>query len=471
MVSPRFHTRRSPTRPTFGPAVATLAAALGTPFMPWQHQAAAVALEIDPGTGEWAYPTVVLHVPRQAGKTTIILPASLHRCLCVPDSWSWYTAQKRIDARDTFIRQVKQVRRSVLKPPRTKVRESNGSERIEVPMTGSTYGLFSPSDDALHGKANALVTVDEAWTFDEVRGRELLQGILPTFATVAGQLWIISAGGTRASTWLHTYVTRGRAAVAADRRTGLCYIDYGVPDGHEVTVDAVMAAHPAAGHTLRRAAVVQAADEMDASEFARAFGNVWTTTPVYAIDPTRWRAGIGRVPLPDAGAVALAFDVALDGADATIAAAWRRPDTGGVHVEVVAHDRGQLWVPDRMAAAVSRWSPTAIGYDTRGPSPDVADKLARAGHLVIPTGSRDMAAASAAFLADLVADPPRITYTPHEALDAAAAAAARRDIGDAWTWGRRQAAASISPLIAVTLAAWWLDHAPVEPEPERFEIL
>jgi hypothetical protein len=112
-----------------------------------------------------------------------------------------------------------------------------------------------------------------------------------------------------------------------------------------------------------------------------------------------------------------------------------------------------------------------IGYDTRGPSPDVADKVARGGHMLLPTGSRDMAAASAALLADVLAAPPRFTYTPHPALDAAAAAAARRDLGDAWTWGRRASAASISPLIAVTLAAWWLDHAPVEPEPERFEIL
>jgi hypothetical protein len=440
--------------------------------MPWQRRAMNVANEIDLDTGEWAYGTVVLHVPRQAGKTTVILPTSLHRCLTRPDVWTWYTAQHRADARDTFLKQIKTLRRSVLGPPRIKVRESNGSERIEVPYTGSTYGLFAPSDDAMHGKANAMVTVDEGWSFDELRGRELLQGILPTFATVDGQLWIISAGGTAASTWLYNYVVRGRAAVAADRRTGLCYIEYGVDtvDPAAVTVDAVMATHPASGYTLRRRAVEDAAEQMDVGEFARAWGNVWTTTPEYVIDQTAWRNAGATVELPGPGMVAIAWDTALDGSDSTIAAAWRRPD-GGVHAEIIHYDRGSLWVPDRMASAVDRWHPIAIGYDPRGPAPDNADKIMRAGHDPQATKSAELAAASAGLLAAITATPPLFTYTPHPALDAAVAAAVRKDVGDAWTFGRRRTAGSVSPLIAVTLAVWWLDHAVTEPEVDRFEIL
>jgi hypothetical protein len=239
-----------------------------------------------------------------------------------------------------------------------------------------------------------------------------------------------------------------------------------------VTPELVMAHHPAAGTTLRPAAVRAAYELMEPGEFARAWGNRWTTVPEYAIDQVRWRAaGDSTVELPEPGTVALAFDVALDGADATIAAAWRLP-AGRVHVEIVAYERGSLWLPDRMAAAIDRWAPRlAVGYDTRGPATEAADKLARGGVELLPLSTVDLTAASPAALAALTADPPLLTYTPHPALDAAAAAAARRKVGDLWVWGRHASAGSISPLVALTLAAWTLDHAPDEPPPSRFEIL
>jgi hypothetical protein len=60
----------------------------------------------------------------------------------------------------------------------------------------------------------------------------------------------------------------------------------------------------------------------------------------------------------------------------------------------------------------------------------------------------------------LVADPSTVRYRPHEALDAAASSAARRALGDAWAWGRRQSSGSLAALTASTVALWGLDHAP-----------
>src|SRR5262245_30403637 len=86
----------APARPSYGPAVGRLAEVLGWPPMPWQRQVLDVALEIDPSTGDWCYPTVCLTVQRQAGKTSLFGPAALHRCLLSTDQRVWYTAQKRI---------------------------------------------------------------------------------------------------------------------------------------------------------------------------------------------------------------------------------------------------------------------------------------------------------------------------------------------------------------------------------------
>ena len=60
----------------------------------------------------------------------------------------------------------------------------------------------------------------------------------------------------------------------------------------------------------------------------------------------------------------------------------------------------------------------------------------------------------------IVTDPPAVAIRPNQALDNAAAAAARRALGDAWAWGRRQSAVSISTLTAATCALWAYDHAP-----------
>jgi hypothetical protein len=180
-ASPLFATARTPGRRSDGRAIGVLAASMGRPLAPWQQLVADVATErLDDGS--WAYQVVVVTVPRQSGKTTLITPFASHRCLICPDALTWYTAQTRQDARDNFGEAVKLLKRSPLRPPRTKVRLSNGSEGVTYPG-GATWRVFAPTPDALHGKANEQVTVDEAWAFDGVRGLALEQAILPTFTT------------------------------------------------------------------------------------------------------------------------------------------------------------------------------------------------------------------------------------------------------------------------------------------------
>ena len=422
--------------------------------MPWQDQVVDTALEIDTDTGELAYEIVVLTVPRQAGKTALVTPVVVHRGLTMRDTRTWYTAQRRQDARDVFMDGAKLIRRSPLRQ-HVKIRESNGSEAYNWP-TGSQHGIFAPGEDALHGKSNALVIVDEAWWFSGLRGAALEQSILPTFATVPGQLWIVSAAGTAESEWLRGYVERGRAGGSPE----LAYFEWSIPDTGPVDPDVVWAHHPAAGYTLRRRAVETAYNAMEPAGYARAWGNRWTTTTETVIAPAVWTAGARLVELPTSGVV-MAFDVAVDGTDAAVAAAW--PTATGVHVEIAAHGPGYSWVPGRLADLARRWSPPAIGHDTRGPAPDVADAARSAGLPLSPFGGREYAAACASFLTGL--SDGTITYTPHEALDAAAGAASRRPLGDAWVWARRGAPASISALVAATLAAWTTTHQPTQAPP------
>ena len=426
--------------------------------MPWQTYVNDVGHEVLP-TGEWAYPIVVITVQRQAGKTALVAGSSTHRCLSGPDRECWYTAQHRADARDNFMKLAKKIRRSPFAPPFAKIRESNGSESISFP-TGSAYGLFAPSEEALHGKATAKVDIDEIWTFSAVAGDALLQAIMPTFATVDGQLWLYSTAGTAESTWLRSLVDAGRLAAESGATSGMAYFECSIPDDVDpADLAAVALHHPATGHTLRPRALADAARIMKPGEFARAYGNRWPDGAAESAIPALiWSlAADGLTPLPGPGRVALAFDVGLDGADAAIVAGWRDP-TGAAHVELVDVRDGPSWLPGRLVDLVAALDPVAVTYDRLGPAVAVGDEVNRGGLEATPATFDDLAGGASAFLAGLAER--RIGVRPHPALDAAVAAAVRRNVGDRWVWGRKGPANSVAALIAATLAVWAFDHAP-----------
>ena len=86
-----------------------VAAMLGTPFMEWQQYVADVLLEIDPDTGELAYTDWTLTVPRQSGKSTLLLAKASHRCSATgffgPGQQIAYTAQTQKKAADKFAKE------------------------------------------------------------------------------------------------------------------------------------------------------------------------------------------------------------------------------------------------------------------------------------------------------------------------------------------------------------------------------
>lgn len=446
---------------------------MGKPLMPWQQQVADVATELLPD-GSWAYKLVVVTVERQAGKTTLLGPKNVHRCLIRRDAKTWLTAQKRQDARDTWGEIAQLVNRSPLAGA-VSVRRSNGSEALTFP-TGSTFRVFAPTEDALHGKANESVDVDEAWAFNAEQGSRLEQAILPTFTTTGGQLWIVSTAGTIESAWLRAFVENGRNAVESGRRDTIAYFEWSLdddqaavvaaglgddatPDQLRLALETVLANHPAAGHTLRYDALEQAAATMTAGEFLRAYGNVWTRTADRVIPEHLWAARRAeRGDPPPTRGVALAFEVSIDRSDSAILAAWRDTPTGPMRYSVVEAHAGDDWLADRVIELRDRWQPVAIAHDDAGPALDVGDELRRRGVDLLKTTSRDIAAACAAFLAQVRNG--QMEHAGQPALDDAVAAAAQRPLVDAWVWARRSSAGSIAPLVAATIAGWAYDHRP-----------
>jgi hypothetical protein len=439
--------------------VAKVAAALGRPFMPWQAYAADVALEVLP-SGRFAYKLVLITVPRQSGKTTLDGAAMSHRALVIHAGRVWFTMQSGKDAVDWLTNEFW----PLLGPfgPEVSLRRMAGSEHVKWRRSGGLIRPFPPTKEGLHSKTSDLVVVDECWRFDLASGHNIDQGVVPTQATRPNaQVWKVSTAGDAASTWWLGTVEAGRAAVAAERAEGVAYFEWSCPPDLDATDRSSWPLyHPAFGRTIDEESMQAALDQMGPDGFRRAYGNQWVSTVERIIPLAAWRAA-GEAPaeLPAPGTVALAFDVAVDRADAAIVAAWR-DDAGVGHVEVADHRPGTGWLVGRLGELVERWRPVRVSYDEAGPALDVADAARRADLELVGLKAREYAAACAGLLEALTAEPPTVRYRAHPALDDAAANAGRRALQDAWAWGRRQSAGSIAALTAATVAVWAYDHAP-----------
>lgn len=432
---------------------------MGRPLMPAQQYVADVALEVD-DDGRFVYQLVIVTVPRQTGKTTLLGAVQDHRALLTPKGRAWFTMQSGKDARDWLINE----HWPLLAPfgNACHLRQQAGSEHIKWRHSGGLVRPFPPTRAALHSKTSDLVVVDECWFFDFAKGQELDQAIVPTQATKPNaQVWKLSTAGDASSVWWLGTVEAGRAAVDAGRTDGIAYFEWSCPDDLD-PCDPVSwpLYHPAYGRTIGADNMQAALDLLGPDDFARAYGNRWVSTTARVIPLDAWRCCADPdAPMPERGRCALAFDVAVDRSDAAIVAAWR-DDDGTAHVEVADRRDGVGWVVDRLVELCERWRPRAVGYDAAGPALDVADRLARADIALEGLDAAKYVAACAGLLDGITAEPPTVRIRPHGDLDAAAASAARRTLGDRWAWSRRQSGASISTLTAATVAVWAWDHAP-----------
>lgn len=458
-AEPRYATERDPSRETLGPVMAKLASALGKPLMPWQRQVVDVAGEIDPRTGRMAYDRVLVSVQRQAGKTTLVRTVALWAAMQEAGR-AWYTAQTRNDARDAWIDATEAVTRSALADA-VHVRLTNGSESLQVPATGGTFRVFAPSPEALHGRQADRIFYDECWAHDLSRGRELEAGGIATTATRAmPQTWFLSTAGTDRSTWLKDLINQGRSGAK-----GMAYFDWGISETDDPSdLDAVCAAHPAVGHTIRREAVEAAYAALPEGEFARAYGNRWTSALERVIDPVKWDGLLTTGKISPSSAVAFGADIAPDRSCGSIVVAGRGSEDIPV-LEVIDHREGAAWVAGRLRELVERWAPIALCLDPVGPTSTVVDELVTSGVKVQTTNSREIATACLR-LYDAIhdRDGAAVAVRPHPALAAAVGAAGRRYLGGGWAWDR-SGSVPISPLMAATLAWWAWDHPPVVAPP------
>ena len=439
---PRFATARS-DRESYGIGVARVAELLGTPLMPWQRQVVDTALEHDE-SGRMVYRDVVVTVPRQAGKTTLLLAVMTWRAVQMAGSRIVYTAQDGQAARKKWRDdQVPALNRSALQGA-FDVRYSNGDESIRW-HNGSLHEVISPTDRAGHGRQIDLAVVDEAFEFDDFR---LDQGFSPAMITrPSPQMWIISTAGHAGSHYLKAKVERGRDAVRDDVREGLAYFEWSAaPDDDPADPATWWRCIPSLGNTVVEDAIRAEQLSMEPAEFERAYLNRWTQQAFASRIPDRsWAACLGERS-PGTEDLVFAVDVSPDRAISSVAVC------DGSVLELADRREGTEWLLSRCIELWDRYKPVAFVVDGAGPASSLVPDLEAAGVRVETTGSRTMAGACGRFYDAIVNR--RVQHTGQSELDAAVAGAATRKLGDAWAWSRSNSAVDITPLVACTLALW-----------------
>lgn len=281
--------------------------------MPWQEQVADVIGEYE-GTRP-AYREAVVSVPRQSGKTTLLLVLMLDRALMrgKPQRIA-YTAQTGQDAHSKVIddiweqqiepspfrHAVKQVKRGIAE---TAIQFKNGS-RIDVLRTTKETG---------HGKSVDLAIIDEAFA-DEDDRRE--QGLLPAMATRAdAQLLVFSTMGTGASTYFNAKVATGRAAVDNGVTDSIAYFEWSASPGTDPDDAERWGEYmPALGHTIDASVVAHARGSMPEGSFRRAYMNLQTASREAWLPYGVWdEARDDRRVVAPGEAVVLGFDGAWTG--------------------------------------------------------------------------------------------------------------------------------------------------------------
>lgn len=483
---PRVGTLRNPARKTYGRAVARIATQLGTPFMPWQRYAADVALEVNPATGGLQYRDVTLLVPRQSGKTTLILSVESHRALYMgreahkhrPGQGMrqriLYAAQTRNASREKFVDDQLPILAASPLASRYRQRLSNGSEGL-IWDTGAFFGITSNTETAGHGKTLDLGVEDEFFAAEDFR---LEQAFSPAMITRwSPQHWRVSTEGTEKSLYLAEKVARGREIVESGRQTATCYLEWSDQDGDRNDPDAWLLCMPALcpapvnglcrcspywTHTVTKDVIAAELDKLPEDEFDRAYmnrrrGSKSVQDPnVPTVDA--WNL-LAKSETQCGADVAMAVDIspARDRASIAVVGAGEGELR---HVELIESRPGVDWLIGRIRQLHKRWNPLVWVLDGSAPVRSLLIEMEQAGIKrsgmepqrgeLWAMSTQDLGAACGAYT-----DAVRTGTLQHPGqpeMAAALAVAKSRPMNDAYRWARRMADGDITPLVCGTLA-------------------
>src|SRR5688572_1707018 len=373
-AEPRWATPRTPGRKTYGAQVDRAAKLLnGRGLMPWQRYVADVTHEVlmpeeaeAQGLdvhGTWmAYQETGLLVPRQSGKTTLVMAKKTWRCQRAQRQICVYTSHHRKDAaaklHDDFVPMLEQAPELA---GLWKERRNNGREGIEW-TNRSLILVGTRGETGGHGLTLDAVTLDEAFHHGD---DTIEQGYRPTMITRPdAQLWVVSTAGHPAKAlYLKGKRDNGRRIVESGVTQGVCFFEWSAADDDDPADERVWRhTMPALGYTQTVQAIRAAYLGSPLSVFRRAFLNQWVEDePETVINVAAWAScrdlveHDGELVYVDPPRFAMALDVSPDRDWAAISSAGEALVGDRPLLEVIDHRPGTEWVVERAAELYRRY--------------------------------------------------------------------------------------------------------------------
>ncbi len=453
---------------TLGPVVADLAALVG--YVPDEDQAAALDAIFAVGPDNKA---VALEAAIIAGRQNI-KTSTFKMCVL---GWLYVTDQRTITwsahefpaARDAHRELAELVTGTPSLSRRLKaVHHGAGDQSIEM-RTGQRVLFKARTNTGGRGLSGDKMVLDEAFALTDTH----IGALFPTLSPREDpQLLYGSSAGLAQSAFLRSVRDRGRTG--GDPR--LAYIEYtdDLPGDcsepacdHKVTRQGCRLdderrwarANPALGRRITYDYVRAERRGMPAAEFARERLGWWDEggTPDAGAFPAEDWDACRTSELTMTAPVTFAVEVAEDRSWTAIAVASKAAD-GTVQVEVGDYAEGVSWVLDRLTELTRRNRRSRVVVQRSSPAGSLAPAMRDRGIVTLDPTAADYATACGA-LHDLVTS-AGLRHAGQPELDVAVRHAQTKPAGDAWVWNRRTPTVDISPLVAVTLAAWGASQKP-----------
>ncbi|UVJ37978.1 phage terminase family protein [Arthrobacter sp. CJ23] len=442
-AQPLYATQPTPGAKNELAIVERVAQELGTPLLPWQKYVVRVATEKNPD-GSYRYGTIVLTVPRQSGKSLLIRTVLTARALTNPKRKAFATAQTGKDAQERWRDLIDAI--SASKFGNTiHVRRAADSPRITF-HNGSRIAPFVPNAESLHGYTFADLVLDEVFCFDELLGNDILGAAIPAMQTVtARQTWLISTKGTPKSTFLNSWLKRGRLALQ-EESPAVAIFEWALPNGVDASDASLWDFHPGLhGGLITKDDIAQAQGQMSRGEWERSYMNRETITVESVLDTKKWAQSYATLGTPQRRSVGIGWEVAYDKSSAAIVAAFKEGEF--IQIKVLRTGAGIGWLPDALKQVKDSYplDITADKYPMNQMITDAfyADNYGAELRLLKADEYKTAGVSFKSLLED-----GRLQHDGHIALRDAISSAATRRMGEGWVFSHERSEPALIAAVA-----------------------
>lgn len=437
---------------------------LGFPLDEWQEQALEAAMG-ERSDGRWASKFVGMSVPRQNGKSQLIVARALAGILLFGEKTIIISAHETDTAREVWKRLIDVVEDNPTLEARVTGRMNAvnreflsfgaGAEKQTIKLKARTVG-------GARGFSADCLLLDEG----QILGKQAWGSIVPTMSARPNpQLWLFGTPPTEEDDPFAFARVREQSMAKKARH---CWLEWSADPDDDLDDPAIWAkANPSFGVRISLEACADDRAAMDDEQFARERLGMWATRQARSVIPVQsWALQEDQQSFAST-AHSLGIEVGPDLAWASVALAGQRTDSDW-HIELDddqhTRGRGVAWLVPAVEHLI-QMNPQvrAVVADVAGPiKPLLVERNARyflkrddgrtLGVEVTPMKVAELGAGCSLVLSGVVTS--GLWHIGQPQLTAAALAAGKRPLGDSgmWVWSRKTAESDITPIQAATYA-------------------